>query len=331
MEHDKRAPHGSTDALKRIPVFRSLPESTLESLAGISHPESHAEGDVLFEEGAEGDSLYVILEGSAVIQKVIDAEADSFKDLAVIEEGDLLGEMSLFDNKPRSATVRAKTDLRVLRIFRGEFDAFLRRDASTASVVLGGLVALMSSRLRESGLHVVTLYEIGNLIATAGTPTVLAYGVLERLSNTISHVSAAAFCTWQTYQDESEIVAAHGLAPDGEQGLAVQRDGPVFRYLKANPAPFVMPDLEEDHPLRLAFAMEDGDSLLVAPLFNLDDILGFIILLGHKEPFTSFHKVLLSAAATQVGSALKNLMHAKDAEARSRLEVARANPLRASW
>ena len=331
MEHDDTSPHGSTEDLKRIPVFRSLPEATLESLAGISHPESYAENQILFEEGAEGDSLYVILAGSAVIQKVIDAETQSFKDLAVVEEGDLLGDMSLFDNKPRSATVRAKTDLRVLRIFRGEFDEFLRRDASTASVVLGGLVALMSSRLRESGLHVVTLYEIGNLIATAESPTLLAHGVLERLSSTIGHVSAAAFCTWQTYQDESEIVASHGITSDGEQGLAVQRDGPVYKYLKANPAPFVMPDLEEEHPLRLAFRMESGDSLLVAPLFNLDDILGFIILLGRKEPFTSFHKVLVSAAATQVGSALKNLMHAKEAEARSRLDLARANPRRASW
>lgn len=332
MEAEKRTTAVvSAGDLKQIPVFRGLSEATLQSLAAISHPEAYDEGQVLFEEGQEGDSLYIVLEGSAVIQKVIDREAGTFKDLAVIEEGDLLGEMSLFDNQPRSATVRAFTNLRVLRVFREEFEAFLKQDVGTAAVVLGSIVALMSHRLRESGLHVATLYEIGNLISRSTNPAVLAHGVIERLCAAIPQVNVAAFCTWQSYQDDSEIVASIGVPGDDEQALVVSRGGPVYQHLRAHPAPFIMPDLEEDHPLRKALSIAPGDALLVVPLYHLDDVLGFILLLRHQVPFTAFHKVLASATATQVGSALKNLMHAKEAEARSRLEAAKANPLGASW
>jgi CRP-like cAMP-binding protein len=75
-------------------------------------------GDVLFREGDEGDELFMIVSGKLRVTKVIDGQK---RNLAVLSEGDLVGEMAIFENKPRSATVEAIGKAEVLAFNRGNF------------------------------------------------------------------------------------------------------------------------------------------------------------------------------------------------------------------
>jgi CRP-like cAMP-binding protein len=75
-------------------------------------------GQILFKEGDEGDELFMIVSGKLRVTKVIDGQK---RNLAVLSDGDLVGEMAIFENKPRSATVEAIGKAEVLAFNRGNF------------------------------------------------------------------------------------------------------------------------------------------------------------------------------------------------------------------
>lgn len=94
---------------------------------------TYKDGDVIVKEGAESRVMYVIQSGNV---KVVKKSGDSEAVLAVLNEGDMFGEMSLLDAKPRSATVKALGDARVLAIDHEMFLKRVRVDPALALRVL---------------------------------------------------------------------------------------------------------------------------------------------------------------------------------------------------
>ena len=78
----------------------------------------YKDGDNIFEENSIGKEMYIILTGKV---KVTKERGDVETTLATLEEGDFFGEMSLFDNNPRSATVKALGDIKLLEINQKNF------------------------------------------------------------------------------------------------------------------------------------------------------------------------------------------------------------------
>jgi CRP-like cAMP-binding protein len=309
--------------LRRIAMFEHLDEEVLDKLAAIAHEESFEEGAILFNEGDTSDALYLVVEGSAVVQKLLDAEAGTFKDMNLAEAGGMFGEMALFDQKPRSARVKALGKMHVLRITHDEFQAFLHGDTRTAATVLGGIINLLSSRLRESDQHMALIYEVGNIISSAHEASDIANRIMERLIGTVFHVDAGAFCMWNVWMDECDVLYSKGVVAAHAACLGISRNGPMAAFMREQRKPQVMQKLAADHPLRQAFCLDEADSMLVAPLIYQDDMLGFILLAGRDATFTSFHQILVSSVCSQVASAITNLAYAKDAECRDRLETAK--------
>ncbi len=94
---------------------------------------TYKDGDIIVEEGAESRVMYVVQSGNV---KVVKKSGDSEVVLAVLNEGDMFGEMSLLDAKPRSATVKALGDARVLAIDHEMFLKRVRVDPALALRVL---------------------------------------------------------------------------------------------------------------------------------------------------------------------------------------------------
>jgi len=95
----------SIEFLRRLPLFASLPEAALEVLYRQAEPIEIQPGDLLIEEGAPGDALFVLIDGQLQVSKHSgghDVKVD------VRLPGAVIGEMSLIDNSPRSASVRAR-------------------------------------------------------------------------------------------------------------------------------------------------------------------------------------------------------------------------------
>ena len=102
----------------------------------------YKDGSIILEENSIGKEMYVILSGKVdIIKKKGSAETT----LATLEEGDFFGEMSLFDNSPRSATVKASGDVKLLEINQKDFLKKISKDPSLAFRML----EKMSHRIRK--------------------------------------------------------------------------------------------------------------------------------------------------------------------------------------
>lgn len=101
----------------------------------------YKDGSIIFEENSVGKEMYIIISGKVKITKERNATETI---LATLEEGEFFGEMSLFDNSPRSATVKAVGDVRLLEINQKNFLKKISKDPSLAFRIL----EKMSQRIR---------------------------------------------------------------------------------------------------------------------------------------------------------------------------------------
>jgi len=104
-------------------------------------------GETLFNEGSSGRELFIIQEGKVGVYK---DTAEGSVELATIEKPGIIGEMSLLDNQPRSATIRAIEDTTVIVIDQKMFEATLQK----APVWLTSIVKIVVSRLRDTNRRV---------------------------------------------------------------------------------------------------------------------------------------------------------------------------------
>jgi len=103
----------------------------------------YKDGDNIFEENSIGREMYIVLTGKVKVIKEKDGVETT---LATLEEGEFFGEMSLFDNNPRSATVKALGNIKLLEINQKNFLKKISRDPSLAFRML----EKMSQRIRKT-------------------------------------------------------------------------------------------------------------------------------------------------------------------------------------
>lgn len=106
------------ELLRRVPMFANVANANLKLLAFASQRLSFSEGDVVFEQGAQGDAAYIIIGGSANVE--IDSSAGPVT-VATLKENQIVGEIAILCEVPRTATVRAATDLTTLRVTKDLF------------------------------------------------------------------------------------------------------------------------------------------------------------------------------------------------------------------
>jgi signal transduction histidine kinase/DNA-binding response OmpR family regulator len=119
--------------LKKMPLFADFPQADLERLGAIVQEVYLPAGTQLFTEGRIGDMAYIIKEGQIeILHSAVEGEVL----LAVCEVGQLLGEMSLLDQAPRTASARARTDSVLLSISQAQFNYLLHSSPSAARAIL---------------------------------------------------------------------------------------------------------------------------------------------------------------------------------------------------
>jgi CRP/FNR family cyclic AMP-dependent transcriptional regulator len=144
------APEVKVESTDKIRLFREqgLSRRELMTLATFSREERFAAGASLFQEGDEGNEMYVILEGKAMISKFIPGAGEEA--LAILERGDFFGEMALIDGEPRSADARAYGGpLIVLTLDQATVREILAMDPHAALEFMQLLCRLVGNRLRE--------------------------------------------------------------------------------------------------------------------------------------------------------------------------------------
>ena len=141
----------SLDLIRRVPLFSMLTESQAISVADAVVKRRFKRGEVIVEQGKKSNALFILLNGRA---RVVTADSRGREViLATLQPGDHIGEMSLIDNEPHSATVRAEVQTDVLMLGRIEFARCLPENSSMAYAVMCGLV----QRLRHADRKIESL------------------------------------------------------------------------------------------------------------------------------------------------------------------------------
>lgn len=134
--------------LSQVELFRGLKPVALELVARVATEESHPAGARLFEHGALGDRLYLIVEGKVRIGRSVAGMGEEA--LAVLGPGEVFGEMALLDEAPRSADATVQERCRLLSLTKASFDDLLFVHKELAYEVLWSMVRLLLGRLRET-------------------------------------------------------------------------------------------------------------------------------------------------------------------------------------
>jgi CRP/FNR family transcriptional regulator, cyclic AMP receptor protein len=134
------------DHLSQVPLFSTLSTKELRSVRGLLTRTEVAPGQVLAREGAIGHEFFIILEGTAAVER-------EGVHLADVGAGDFQGEISLLDGGPRTATVTATTAMTILVASQREFDSLLDSAPSIARQMLPALAHRVRALTADAITH----------------------------------------------------------------------------------------------------------------------------------------------------------------------------------
>ena len=137
------------DALARVDLFSGLRKKELKDLATYCGERTVSPGSVLLSQGEQGLGLYILTKGTVRITRVNSPDGAE-QVLGTAGAGDVVGEMALLDDLPRSATVTAVDEVTLLKLPLWEFRRFLRRSLRSDPDVGLALLAGLSRRLRKA-------------------------------------------------------------------------------------------------------------------------------------------------------------------------------------
>ncbi len=132
----------SEELLAKVPLFSRLSKKSLKKLASVCVPRHYPANTVMMREGTTGLGLFLIISGSVEIFK---GDGDERVSLAMVGPNDLLGEMALIDDLPRSASAVSLQPTECLLITRDGFKTLVKKDLE----IVWSLVPELVERIRE--------------------------------------------------------------------------------------------------------------------------------------------------------------------------------------
>jgi CRP-like cAMP-binding protein len=138
MPFRKKADNGA-EQLAKVELFEGFSPAELARVAELVEEVSAEDGAVLMEQGKPGQECYVVVEGAADV--IVAGEK-----VAELGPGELIGEMALIDNRPRSATVKANKPMKLLALDTRRFQTLLDEMPKANRAVM----AKLSERVRNA-------------------------------------------------------------------------------------------------------------------------------------------------------------------------------------
>jgi len=146
------------------PFLLGIDRDTFEKLTAIAKYRAYQPGDIIIREGEQKDEILLIEEGQVEVFKSgtrRDSKKQKITTLAGsnklydLYQGDVLGEMSLIDVEPPSASVRAVSEVGIWSMDRLDFNAALRENLEAYNTILANIARILSRRLRDTTAQLV--------------------------------------------------------------------------------------------------------------------------------------------------------------------------------
>lgn len=132
--------------LKNIPIFQTLSRNELLEVDELLHERTYEPGEIIFEKGEMGHGIYIILEGRVKVNPCPDLPVSALLELG---QNEMIGELSLFDEIPRLATVVAAERTLMAALFQYEFSTLLTTNKNIGVKVLVEVTRILGSRARQ--------------------------------------------------------------------------------------------------------------------------------------------------------------------------------------
>ena len=263
--------------------------------------------------------MFFILEGSISVEKQTGAVGTSTKTLTVLAAGDYFGEMSLFDQQPRSASAIAGGETRLALLPKTAFDALLQENSEAGLSVLFAMIRTSSDRIRRLSSQLIVYDEIGRAIGESRN--------LQELLDVVLHqLCLATFADWgllllkSQFSSDLELRSVEGLELSAQQKESITAGKGFLEPMLQDPRDLVAKNIGEEEPFkscrRLGF---ERPALLLSPIQVENRLLGVIALGDHEIGQFDLNDVhLVRGVARQAGQAILNALHREEEAARSR-------------
>lgn len=140
---DADAAAARAKVMEQLFLFSDLPYQARLRVSRVVSERTVSPGDQVVGQGEPGDTMYAVIQGSYSVR--VDGQ-----EVAVLKQGEHFGDLALADNQPRSASIVALTEGRLLAIERDALKAWCASEASMGNRILWKLVATLASRLRDA-------------------------------------------------------------------------------------------------------------------------------------------------------------------------------------
>jgi CRP-like cAMP-binding protein len=135
--------------LEELSLFVDLTRREMKIIDAFVHERNFLKDEVIFDEGDEGQAIYIVLSGRVLICR----QGQTGLPIALLERGSFFGELALLDNAPRMAQARAAESCTLLVLFRGDFLNLMHSHALIASKIALQLARHLGQRLRAAMNH----------------------------------------------------------------------------------------------------------------------------------------------------------------------------------
>jgi CRP/FNR family transcriptional regulator len=223
----------SVDLLRQVPVFEALMPQDLQRVADVAVPRSFAPGHVIFREGDASDTCYVVRSGHA---RAVRGSADGRQiTLAHFGPGDIFGELAMFDDERRSATVESLDAVAAIAILGPDMRRLLREHPDLAVKLVIGLGRRLreaNERLARQSFQTVqsrVAIVLGNLVAQAQAEGAGDDDVLVRVTQ--SDIAQLAGSSRESASRFLAVLERAGIVEQGRGRVVVHDPAALAKYI----------------------------------------------------------------------------------------------------
>lgn len=139
----------SVDFLRTVEIFSLLEPDEINRIVKLFTPHEIDEGEVLFREGDAGSQLFIVRSGA--VASTIRLPGGGSREVALFRPGNFFGEMSIFENAPRSATCFCREKSTLLGLHEKDFYRMIKREPAIATKIMYRMLNITTQRLRDTG------------------------------------------------------------------------------------------------------------------------------------------------------------------------------------
>lgn len=299
--------------LKTVPAINVLSEQTLNKIAGAMEKKEAKPGETIFSEGDVSDYLYIIESGEAVILKRLAAGVE--KPLSISGEKSIIGEMALFSDRARTASVKAKTELTYWRFPSNVLKNLADEDPSGMLKMVEKLLLHTLDRLEYTSRELATVFEVSKTLIKNLSIEEFCQEIIKQLDYSVPDANEGVLYVWNEFTEEFES--------PGKPSLDKTHKLVALIFGKSECV-----QLSEEQTSELLGDIIKVKCAIISPIMR--DRLTGILVLGEtkrciKYPRSTFD--LVNSVSLQISGAIENIRARQELLAKQRFERGRTGSI----